>query len=64
MSKLHYSAVHLLDQIIRNVRKEIENTANRYAEERGDTEAMPDDLITAARVVFESDHNRLIGRKS
>ena len=60
MTKLHYSAVRILDQIIRNVREEIENTANRFAEERGDDEATPDDITDAATVVFESDHTPLI----
>lgn len=61
MTRLHYSAVRVLDQVIRNVRDEIENTANRFAEGRGDAEATPEDIITAATVVFESDHKHLIG---
>ena len=62
--KLHYSAVQTLDRIIRNVREEIEKSANCYAEERGDDESMPDDIIDAAIVVFESDHTPLIEGKS
>ena len=60
MTRVSSSAVHIVDRIVRNVRDAIEDGAKRYAKERGEDEATPDDVITAATVMFESDHKELL----
>ena len=63
MAKLHRTAVYTLDRIIRNTRDAIEEQAKECAAERGEEEATADDIMTAATVVFESDHQHLLRRQ-
>lgn len=63
MTKIHRSAVYVLDNIIRNVRDDIEKIAKSFAKERGEEEATAEDITDAAIVMFESDHKHLLENK-
>jgi hypothetical protein len=55
MTKLHRSSAYTVDVIVRNVREAIEEGAKALAAERGDAEATPSDVTSAAMIMFESD---------
>ncbi len=54
MAKLTGWAVSALDKVVRQFRTEVEERAEKIAEDRGDTEATPEDVMDAVRVVIES----------
>ena len=54
MAKLAGWAVSALDKVVRQFRTEVEERAEKIAEDRGDTEATSEDVMDAVRVVIES----------
>ena len=60
MAKLAGRAVSVLDKVVRQFRTEVEERAEKIAEDRGDTEATSQDVMDAVRVVSES---RLLSSK-
>ncbi len=54
MAKLAGMAVSALDKVVRQFRTEVEERAKKIAEDRGDTEATPQDVMDAVRIVIES----------
>ena len=54
MAKLAGRAVAALDKVVRQFRTEVEERATKIAEDRGDTEATPEDVMNAVPVVIES----------
>ncbi len=54
MAKLAGRAVGVLDKVVRQFRTEVEERAKKIAEDRGDTEATPQDVMDAVRIVIES----------
>lgn len=54
MVKLSGRAVGALDKVVRQFRTEIEERARKIAEDRGDTEATPEDVMDAVPLVIES----------
>ena len=56
MAKLAGTAVGVLDRVVRQFRTEVEDRAKKIAEDRGDTEATPEDVMDAVPFVVESRH--------
>ncbi len=54
VAKLAGMAVSALDKVVRQFRRDIEERATKIAEDRGDTEATPEDVMNAVPVVIES----------
>ncbi len=54
MAKLAGMAVAVLDKVVRQFRTEVEERATKIAEDRGDTEATPEDVMNAVPFVIES----------
>ena len=54
MAKLAGMAVSALDKVVRQFRTEVEERAEKIAEDRGDTEATSEDVMDAVRIVSKS----------
>jgi len=54
MAKLTGWAVSALDKVVRQFRTEVEERAEKIAEDRGDTEATSEDVMDAVRIVIGS----------